>query len=132
MSHEEVDFIVGHGVASTVNGRTIRLGSRHYLEEHEGVSFSEVEPMIQALMATGRSLLLVSVDGRPIGIIGLRDRVRAEAIKVLRRLRVLGINSMMMITGDHREKAEQLGASLGLDRVFSDQKPKTRRASSKS
>lgn len=123
MSHEEVDFIVGHGVASTVNGKIIRLGSRHYLEEHEGVSFSEMEPMIRELMAEGRSLLLVSVDGRPIGIIGLRDRVRAEALKVLRRLRHLGIDNMVMITGDHREKAAQLGASLGLDRVFSDQKP---------
>ena len=123
MSHEEVDFIVGHGVASTVDGHTIRLGSRHYLEEHEGVSFSEVEPLLDQLMAQGRSLLLVSVDGRPIGIVGFRDRVRGEALRVLRKLRTLGVSQMMMITGDHHEKAAQLGAMLGLDRVFADQKP---------
>ncbi len=123
MSHEEVDFIVGHGVASTVNGQTIRLGSRHYLEEHEGVSFQGAEPVLERLMAEGKSLLLVSAGGKPVGIIALRDRVRSEAARVLRQLRGLGIKSMIMITGDHREKAEKLGEALGLDRVYPDQKP---------
>lgn len=123
ISHEEVDFIVGHGVASTVEGRVIRLGSRHYLEEHEGVSFHGSDRLIQHLMAEGRSLLFVSADGRPLGIIGLRDRVRAEAAGVLEGLRALGVREVMMITGDHREKALQLGETLKLDRVFHDQKP---------
>lgn len=123
ISHEEVDFIVGHGVASTVKGRTIRLGSRHYLEEHEGVSFHRSDRLVRRLMAEGKSLLFVSADGKPLGIIGLRDRIRTEAAAVLAQLRALGIKHMVMITGDHREKALQLGDALGLDRVFHDQKP---------
>lgn len=123
ISHEEVDFIVGHGIASTVDGRVIRLGSRHYLEEHEGVSFQDSEPVIRQLMTAGRSLLFVSTDGKPVGIIGLRDRVRDEAATVLRELRAMGVRHLVMITGDHREKALQLGNDLGLDEVFHDQKP---------
>jgi|AGTN01.1.fsa_nt_gi ATPase, P-type (transporting), HAD superfamily, subfamily IC/heavy metal translocating P-type ATPase len=123
ISHEEVDFIVGHGVASTVKGRTIRLGSRHYLEEHEGVSFHRSDRLVNRLMEEGKSLLFVSADGKPLGIIGLRDRVRDEAFGVLEALRGLGVRQVVMITGDHREKALQLGESLKLDRVFHDQKP---------
>ena len=123
IGHEEVSFLVGHGIGSTVLGRSIRIGSRHYLEEHEGITFNGVEPLIERLAREGKSMLFVSADGELIGVIGLRDRLRAEAPAVLARLRALGVTTVAMITGDHEAKARQIGAALGLDLVFHDQKP---------
>ncbi|ALK08945.1 heavy metal translocating P-type ATPase [Blastochloris viridis] len=123
IGHEEVSFLVGHGIGSTVHGRTIRIGSRHYLEEHEGVRFDGVDDLIHRLATEGKSLLFVSADGELIGVIGLRDRLRAETPAVLRRLRMQGVKTVAMITGDHEAKARQIGETLGLDLVFHDQKP---------
>ncbi|KAA5602863.1 heavy metal translocating P-type ATPase [Blastochloris sulfoviridis] len=123
IGHEEVSFLVGHGIGSTVCGRSIRIGSRHYLEEHEGIGFEGVEALIDRLAHEGKSLLFVSADGALIGVIGLRDRLRAETPAVLRRLRALGVTTVAMITGDHEAKARQIGDALGLDLVFHDQKP---------
>ena len=73
-------------------------------------------------------MLFVSADGKLIGVIGLRDRLREEALPVLRQLRARGVKSIMMITGDHETKARQIGAILELDRVFHDQKPEDKAA----
>ncbi|KAI94624.1 ATPase P [Rhodomicrobium udaipurense JA643] len=123
ISHEEVDFLVGHGIGSHVKGQTIRIGSRHYLEEHEGVSFAGAEAIIERLAGAGKSMLFVAAEGRLIGVIGLRDRLREEALPVLRQLRENGVKSIIMITGDHEAKAKQIGQILELDRVYHDQKP---------
>ncbi|PZA11885.1 heavy metal translocating P-type ATPase [Rhodopseudomonas palustris] len=128
IGHEEVNFLVGHGIASTVHGMSVRIGSRHYLEEHEGVSFASSERLIQQLAEAGKSMLFVAADGQPIGIVGLRDRLRDEAQSVLNRLRTLGVKSCVMITGDHAAKARIIGDTLGLDRVFCDQKPEDKAA----
>ena len=123
ISHEEVDFLVGHGIGSNVHGRTVRVGSRHYLEEHEGVSFASAEAIVERLASAGKSMLFVASNGQLIGIIGLRDRLREEALPVLHRLREGGVKSIVMITGDHEAKAKQIGRILELDRVYHDQKP---------
>ncbi len=128
ISHEEVGFLVGHGIASNVHGRTIRIGSRHYLEEHEGISFTACESLVARLAAAGKSMLFVSADGKLIGVIGLRDRLREEALPVLRQLRARGVKYLVMITGDHETKARQIGAILELDHVFHDQKPEDKAA----
>ncbi|KAF0115755.1 MAG: ATPase P, partial [Rhodospirillaceae bacterium] len=87
ITHEEVDFIIGHGVASQVGGRRIRIGSRHYLEEDEGVSFAIGHERITRLQDEGKALMFISADSAPLGIIALRDRVRVEAAATLKRLR---------------------------------------------
>ena len=123
ITHEEVDFIIGHGVASQVGGRRIRIGSRHYLEEDEGVSFAIGHERITHLQDEGKALMFISADGAPLGIIALRDRVRVEAAATLKRLRQAGVNRILMITGDTRAKAEAMGAALGLDGVFCEKQP---------
>lgn len=128
ITHEEVDFIIGHGVASRVGGQVIRLGSRHYLEDDEGIPFHDEAPLIERLTAEGKALLFVSADGAPLGVIALRDRVRPEAADVLARLRRQGVREIIMITGDARAKAEAMGEALGLDRVFAERHPEDKAA----
>ncbi len=117
IGHEAVDFVIGHGLTTTVDDRAILIGSRHYLEEHEGIDFDPFEDVLATLSARSGSLLYVGADGVPHGVIALRDRMRDDAPRVVSDLRAAGIEHVVMITGDHGPTARVLGERLGLDAV---------------
>lgn len=121
--HEEVNFIVGHGVEGVVGGSTVQFGSRHFLEDDEQISFAEQRALCARLQAEGKSLLFAAQDGRPLAVFALRDRLRPESPVTLDALRALGIKRLVMITGDERAKALAFGEALGLDDVFYEQQP---------
>jgi len=121
--HEEVNFIVGHGVEGVVDGDMIRFGSRHYLEDDENVSFARQRKLVADFQKEGKSLLYVARNARPYAVFALRDRLRAESADTLQRLRALGMKTLVMITGDGKEKALAFGNELGLDQVFYEQQP---------
>ena len=123
ISHGEVDYLVAHGMTAEVGGERVVIGSRHYLEEHQGIHFSAHEARILALQEQGRILLFVADDRGPLGLIALRDTLRAYARPTLERLRGLGIRHLVMISGDRRAKAEALAAELGLDEVHAEMEP---------
>jgi cation-transporting P-type ATPase C len=113
--HQEVDFVVAHGVASAVEGKRIVVGSRHFVEEDEGVPFEEHRALADRLEAAGRTALCVGLGGRLLGVLGLRDAVRPEAAGMVRRLRALGARRILLLTGDTAPRAAELAAALGLD-----------------
>jgi P-type E1-E2 ATPase len=115
-------------MAADVRGGRITIGSRHYLEEHVGLSFAAHEAVITRLQEEGKTLLYVGHDAGPVGLIALRDTLRADAVESLARLRELGIERLVMITGDRRAKAEALGAELGLDEVHGEVPPEEKAA----
>lgn len=104
-------------------GGRIVIGSRHYLEEHEGVSFAAHQPLIRRLEDEGKTLLYVGSEQGPVGVIALRDTLRADAAATLARLRELGVERLVLMTGDRRAKAEALAAELGLDEVHAEMRP---------
>lgn len=117
VSHGEVEFIVAHGLHAHVEGRRVRIGSRHYLEEDEGIAFAAHHELLEALEEAGLILLLVARDQEPAGVIALRDHPRDEAPAVLAALRGLGIGHLVMLTGDRQAKAESAARHLGIDAV---------------
>ncbi len=127
ITHGEVDYLVAHGLAADVSApggsRRVRIGSRHYLEQHENIRFDAHEPLIDRLQDEGKTLLFVGNDQGPVGLIALRDTLRADARETIARLRALGIKQLIMITGDRRAKAEALAIELGLDAVYADMAP---------
>ncbi len=123
VAHEEVNFIVGHGVQAMVHGQTVRFGSRHYLEDDEHISFAQQRALVAQLQADGKSLLFAAREASPLAVFALRDNLRVEATATLARLRQLGIRRLVMITGDHRASALTFGAMLGMDEVFYEQQP---------
>ncbi|TVR82566.1 MAG: heavy metal translocating P-type ATPase [Rhodospirillales bacterium] len=123
VSHEDVDFIVAHGLISEANGQRIVVGSRHFQEEHENVSFSGEAAAIARLESEGKILLYAAFDGAPAGLIGLRDHVRPEAAAAIARLRDSGITCIALLSGDREAKAQALAAELGVDRVFAERRP---------
>jgi manganese/zinc-transporting P-type ATPase C len=123
IDHGEADYLVAHGMSCPVNGDRLLIGSRHYLEEHEGLTFDVFQPQIAALEQEGKTLLYVGTDKEPIGLIALRDTLREDARDVLDGLRALGVRHLVMLTGDHRNRAEAMAAEIGIDEVFAEQVP---------
>jgi cation-transporting P-type ATPase C len=123
ITHGEVDYLVAHGMSAEVSGGRVVIGSRHYLEEHQGLSFAAHQPLIDRLEHEGKTLLYVGNEQGPLGLIALRDTLREEAPTALARLRELGVLRLIMITGDRRQKAQALAAELGLDEVYAEMRP---------
>ena len=123
IDHGEVEYLVAHGMSCPVNGDRLLIGSRHYLEEHEGLSFAPFEAEIKTLEKTGKTLLYVSTQHEAVGLIALRDTLRDDAKQVLTALRDLGVQHLVMLTGDHQQRAQALADELGIDEVFAEQVP---------
>lgn len=132
ISHGEVDYLVAHGLATDIDGQRIIIGSRHFLEEHHHISFAKHEPLLDRLADEGKTLLYVGAltlgragrhKAEPIGLVALRDTLRSETREALKRLRQLGVQQLVMISGDKISKAEALGNELGMDRVHGEVVP---------
>lgn len=121
--HEEVEFIVAHGVKTIVNNKEVVIGSRHFLEDDEGINFSKHEKKIEKCLLEGRTLLYVGYDKKLLGTIGMRDRVRDNAKDTLKKLKSMGVKEIVMLTGDIQEKADSLAQELGVDTVYANMKP---------
>ncbi len=120
----QVDFIVAHGVSAYIDNENVLVGSRHFIEEDEGVDCSGVGEAALALQEDGKSLLYVAKAGKLVGVLGLRDELRPEAARVLDALKASGIKKIVILTGDAERTAKALAKQLpAVDEVFSELKP---------
>jgi len=127
--HQEVEFIAAHGVASTIDGRRIVVGSRHFVEDDECVKFPpRSRGIVNRLFRQGKTLLYIGFGGRLLGVIALKDEVRATAAATLARLRALGAKRVLMLTGDHQARAAELSRMLGLDGHYAELLPEGKAA----
>jgi heavy metal translocating P-type ATPase len=112
----------GAGIAGTVDGRTVAVGSSGWIERRNG---GQDKPP-RSTTTPGRARVLVGVDGRHAGAILLSDRLRPEAPEMVRQLRDAGAKHVAMVTGDDPEVAETVAREAGLDRVYSDLTPEAK------
>lgn len=113
--HEECEVLVGLGMRTRADGRTLLLGSPALLES-EGVAVSDdATAWVDRLRVRAETPLLLAVDGRLIGLISLRDEIRPEALSVLADLRRVGVGRILMLTGDHPVTAAAVAAELGIE-----------------
>ena len=122
--HTKVEYIVAHGIASTILEKKVRIGSSHFIFDDEKIPFSEEVTKIQKESASfGYSLLYLSYDGRLAGILAIGDPVRQEASEVVSALRATGIKRCVMITGDTEGAANKIAGTIGLDSYYSQALP---------
>ena len=121
--HDEVTFIVAHGVKSEMNGKAVVIGSRHFLEDDEQISFAPYKEQIAKLDESGETLLFIGYDKQLLGVIALKDTLRDNAKKALARLRKCGAKELIMLTGDKDKKAKEIAHKLGIDRYFAELLP---------
>jgi Cu2+-exporting ATPase len=113
--HTEVHFVVAHGIASTWQGKKLCLGSRHFICEDNGVRMSAAQQaVIDRETEKGRSVLYLSIDDKPAGILLIEDALRAEAPAVVRALYAGGIKRVIMLTGDGERTAAAIAAQAGI------------------
>ena len=117
MHHEEVEFIVAHGVKTEVNGKSVIIGSRHFLEDDEKIDFTEHKEKIEKSLKDGKTLLYIAYDGKLLGTITLADEVRSNSKKAIAKLKKLGVKNIIMLTGDTKQKAKMIADELGINEV---------------
>ncbi|ORA82992.1 copper-translocating P-type ATPase [Mycolicibacter kumamotonensis] len=112
--HEECEVLVGLGIRTWADGRTLLLGSPNLLRAEKVRISKKAADWVTKLRAQAETPLLLAVDGTLVGLISLRDEVRPEAHGVLEQLRAKGIRRIVMLTGDHPDTAAAVAAELGI------------------
>ena len=113
--HEECEVLLGLGMRTQADGRVLLLGSEALMAS-EGVPVPEdAVRWLADLRAQTETPLLLAVDGNLVGLISLRDEIRAETPEVLARLQATGVRRIVMLTGDHATAAAAGAAELGID-----------------
>jgi heavy metal translocating P-type ATPase len=121
--HSQVEYIVAHGIASTVRGQRVVIGSAHFVFEDEGcVVLPEDQEAFDAL-PTEYSHLYLAVHGVLWAAICISDPLRAEAKDVVSALRRLGIQKTVMLTGDSQRTASSIAAQVGVDEYHAEVLP---------
>ncbi len=110
--HSDIEYIVAHGIASTVEGKRVVLGSAHFVFEDEGVKKpSDIEKTLG-------SLVYLAIDGVLEGAIEVEDPLRENAKDVIKNLREVGFSNIVMLTGDSENCAKRVAEKLDLDGYF--------------
>ncbi|MBY4380993.1 cation-translocating P-type ATPase [Rhodococcus fascians] len=112
--HEECEVIVGLGMRTVADGRTLLLGSPSLLRSEDVAVSEDAQQWVSRLQDEAETPLLLAVDGVLVGLISLRDEVRTNASAVLNALRADGVERIIMLTGDHPKTAAAVAAELGI------------------
>ena len=113
--HSEVQYIVAHGISSTVNGEKVVIGSAHFVFEDESCTIPEGEKERFDALDPAYSHLYLAVGGELAAVICISDPLREEACAVMRSLRALGIKRTVMLTGDSERTAKAIAEQVGVD-----------------
>ena len=113
--HSKVEYLVAHGIASTVNGQRVLIGSAHFVFEDEGCRIPAGEEARFDALPAEYSHLYLAVGGQLAAVLCICDPLREEAAEVLTALRQMGIAQTVMLTGDSRRTAAAIAAQLGVD-----------------
>ena len=119
---EDYQIIPGMGATARFDGKTYWLGSHRYLEQR-GQETEEVRAKLEAMSQGGVTVVIVGNDRHVCGYVALADRVRPGAWKAVEALRALGIESIVMLTGDNTPTAKAIARASGVDDVRADLLP---------
>lgn len=117
--HSEVEYIVAHGISTTYDGKKAIIGSRHFVEEDEGIRFTKKQQKLIDENVGEYSVIYLAIGKRLQGILCIRDPVRDEAHEVISELKELGITNVVMLTGDSENAAKRIADDLGITRYRS-------------
>lgn len=124
--HAEVEYIVAHGIASSLGGKRVVIGSQHFVVEDEGVKIDDEHFARINENALGTSPLFLAVDGVLEGILYIDDPLREEVPDVIEKLRKEGFKRIIMLTGDADRVAKRMVAQAGIDEYCADMLPESK------
>ncbi len=115
--HAEVNYIVAHGIATTLHGERAVIGSRHFVCEDEGVVISDEQQARIEENSGASSVIYLAVGGELAGVLCINDPPRAEAAHAVALMKKCGIKNVVMLTGDSSAAAEKIAQQLGITEV---------------
>ena len=121
--HSRVDYIVAHGVSSSVDGEKVVIGSQHFVFEDEHCVIPEGEQQRFDALPSEYSHLYLGISGVLAAVICIEDPLRAEAREVIDGLHALGIPKLVMMTGDNAATARSVAAAVGVDEFYAEVLP---------
>ena len=125
--HSKVEYVVAHGIASSIEGEKVVIGSYHFVFEDEGCVISEDEQDKFENLSDAYSHLYMAIGGRVKAAIMIDDPVKSEAKEVVQKLQALGLK-VVMLTGDSTRVANRVASELGVDEVRSQVLPEDKAA----
>lgn len=127
LSHEEyhsrVEYVVAHGISSTVNEKKVLIGSAHFVFEDEGCRIPAGEEAAFAALPEKYSQLYLCIAGELAAVICVYDPLREEAKAAVAALHACGIGNIVMMTGDNHRTAEAVAVQVGVDACFAEVLP---------
>ncbi len=120
--HSKVEYIVAHGIASSIDGVKVVIGSAHFVFEDENCIIPEGKELLFKHLPEEYSHLYMAIDGKLAGVICIADPLREEAKSVVKKLKKLGLKVVMM-TGDSDRTAKAIAKELVLDEYYSEVLP---------
>ncbi len=132
LSHEEmhtkVEYIVAHGIATSINGKRTVIGSYHFVfEDEKCVVPAGKEPLFESLPLY-YSHLYLAVEGKLSAVICIEDPLRDEAAAVVTSLKKAGISKVVMMTGDSERTASVIAKKVGVDEYYAEVLPEDKAA----
>jgi heavy metal translocating P-type ATPase len=121
--HAAVEYIMAHGIVSTLDGKRVVIGSEHFVVQDENVP---VAPELAASIAAateGLSPLYLAIDKRLVGVLGIDDPLREDVRETMEGLRAQGFARIVMLTGDNAHSAARIAKSAGIDEYHADLLP---------
>ena len=126
--HSEVEYIVAHGIASTIGGKRAVIGSHHFVFEDEGCGIPEGYEAVYESLPDRYSLLYLAIDGMLSAVLCIEDPIRPEARAAIAALRKQGITKIVMMTGDSEKTAAAIAAQVDVDEYYSEVLPEDKAA----
>ena len=113
--HTKVEYIVAHGISSTIDGEKVQIGSAHFIFEDAGCRIPEGQQELFDALPLEYSHLYLALGGKLAAVICISDPLREEAGDVMQALRANGIQKTVMLTGDNQRTAAVIAEHLGVD-----------------
>ena len=121
--HSKVNYIVAHGISTTIEGKRVVIGSHHFVFEDEKCSVRE--PWIRQFETLPEecSLLYLAIEHELAAVVCIEDPLRKEAADVVRALKATGLEKVVMMTGDSEKTAASVARRVGVDAYYSEVLP---------
>ena len=120
---EHKEYVVAHGIVSTINGERALIGSYHFIFEDENIPLTEEEKQVIDRLELQYSRLYLAIGGKLAAVLCIEDPLREEAKGVIEKLRTQGFKQLIMMTGDNEHTAKVVAEKLKLDGYFAEVLP---------
>lgn len=121
--HSKVQYIVAHGISTTINGKKAIIGSHHFVFEDEQCTIPTGMEERFAALPEEYSHLYLALEGQLAAVICIEDPLRTEAAEVVKQLKECGFEKIVMMTGDSDRTAKAIARKVGVDEYYSEVLP---------